>query len=210
MKQNNLRELSGNVVFPSADVLTNFFYTLLRDEVPVGGVEGIVSELEEASLTDTVLYTNGWLAKYANNLSSRLGAVLDRSKGLYFNPKPVANAILPKDDGFLLIERADGGWAFPGGFQERECIFEALAREVKEEIGVELDASPKNWKFIYIQTTCSNTTNSMFFQYLLDIDWNKLITTEEAINTRVATIPEQLKFISHTAALELAIREKLD
>jgi len=67
-----LREDSGSV--DSDDPLLSMFYSLLRDHVQPGDVEGVVLEIEEAiARGDKVTrYTNGWLAKYAENLANRV------------------------------------------------------------------------------------------------------------------------------------------
>jgi hypothetical protein len=63
----NLREESGN--FISTDPLVSFLYLLMRDHLPTGDVE----ELFQTSIeTPNSLYTNGWLAKYAENLANGL------------------------------------------------------------------------------------------------------------------------------------------
>ncbi len=63
-----LREASGQVVY--TDALTSFLYELMRDHLPAGKVEemvaGVLSEPEER------LFTNGWLANYANHLAELL------------------------------------------------------------------------------------------------------------------------------------------
>ena len=61
-----LREISGH--FNSSDPLTSFLYEVLRDGCPAGVAE---EALKNAS-TDKCEYTNGWLAKYAENLKDRL------------------------------------------------------------------------------------------------------------------------------------------
>jgi len=48
--------------------LTSFLYTLMRDHLPPGTVE----ELVRGSNDPDVAYTNGWLAKYAEDLAKRL------------------------------------------------------------------------------------------------------------------------------------------
>jgi len=62
-----LREVSGNVAYN--DALTGFLYELMRDYLPAGKVEELV--LRAAHAPDA-LFTNGWLAKYANNLAEEL------------------------------------------------------------------------------------------------------------------------------------------
>lgn len=66
----------------------------------------------------------------------------------------VAVGILMRDDGsFLLGQRPigkpyEGYWEFPGGkLESGESVFDALFRELKEELGIEIEAS-KPWKII--------------------------------------------------------------
>ena len=70
MNQNEtdaLRARSGTVRFNSK--LISFLYTLLRDHVSPGDVEKLV---REACSEPDVIYTNGWLALYAEDLAKRL------------------------------------------------------------------------------------------------------------------------------------------
>ncbi|CAN5692972.1 NUDIX domain-containing protein [soil metagenome] len=65
---------------------------------------------------------------------------------LYLGPKLVAGAIFELDGGIILIQRdiepGYGKWTFPGGFVERGEIVEAAAeREVREESGLEIEAT---------------------------------------------------------------------
>ncbi len=62
----------------------------------------------------------------------------------YENPKPTASALLVERDSVLLVKRAieprKGFWDLPGGFLEKdEHPEQALRREIKEELGVEID-----------------------------------------------------------------------
>jgi hypothetical protein len=50
------------------DRLTSFLYELMRDHLPLGVVEKLVCD----SMESDVAYTNGWLAKYAEDLAKRL------------------------------------------------------------------------------------------------------------------------------------------
>ena len=61
-----LRERSATV--PINSRLVSFLYELMRDHLPAG----IVEELVQASKESDVTYTNGWLAKYAQDLANRL------------------------------------------------------------------------------------------------------------------------------------------
>jgi hypothetical protein len=63
---NKLRSDSGNIEY--SDTLTTFFYLLMRDYLPAGKVEKLVNEVIEGA--ETCLFTNGFLAQYADNLAS--------------------------------------------------------------------------------------------------------------------------------------------
>lgn len=67
-----LRERSGNVV--NDDRLTSFLYELMRDHVPPGEVEKLVRDLEldDSHGNTSSLFSNGWLACYAEDLAKRL------------------------------------------------------------------------------------------------------------------------------------------
>ena len=68
-EQNSImREASGSV--RSECKLTSFLYELIRDHLPAGTVEGILKRL--VNETQPIVYTNGWLAKYAENVAKRL------------------------------------------------------------------------------------------------------------------------------------------
>lgn len=62
-----LRKRSGTVKINSK--LVSFLYELMRDHLPTGTVEEIVRASEQES---EVIYTNGWLAQYAEDLANRL------------------------------------------------------------------------------------------------------------------------------------------
>lgn len=62
-----LRERSGHVVINS--YLVGFLYTLMRDHVSIGDIEKLVRDSEDESVCT---YTNGWLAKYAEDIAIRL------------------------------------------------------------------------------------------------------------------------------------------
>lgn len=68
-RTDELREASGKIVY--SDPLTSFLYQLMRDELPAGTVEKLVREVVNEGAQD-VLFTNGWLAQYANNLAEML------------------------------------------------------------------------------------------------------------------------------------------
>jgi len=67
-----LRDDSGHV--KSKDPLVGFLYTLMRDHLPTGTVEQLVQETQYGKNKEC-LYTNGWLAEYAENLAQRISQV---------------------------------------------------------------------------------------------------------------------------------------
>lgn len=66
-KTDSLRERSGHIAINSR--LVSFLYELMRDHLPSGEVEALVQQSEDES---NITYTNGWLAKYAEDLANRL------------------------------------------------------------------------------------------------------------------------------------------
>jgi hypothetical protein len=68
MTNEEMRDKSGSV--NSASRLTAFLYLLMRDHLPVGKVEEIVMGAESCEMP--CVYTNGWLASYAQFLNERL------------------------------------------------------------------------------------------------------------------------------------------
>jgi len=68
-KQDKLCNISGSVVLDNR--LAAFLYTLMRDRLPAGAVADLVYECCEHS---EWLFTNGWLARYAQHLAEMLQA----------------------------------------------------------------------------------------------------------------------------------------
>jgi ADP-ribose pyrophosphatase YjhB (NUDIX family) len=68
--------------------------------------------------------------------------------GAYYNPKPVAAAIPETPDGKVVLlkrgfEPGKGKWTFPGGFVDLgESVEQAAAREVIEELEIEVELGP--------------------------------------------------------------------
>ena len=65
-----LMEASGDVVIVNNPV-ASFIYQLCRDHLPLGTVEQIVRDIEKEEGAALVL-TNGWLARYSEDIASRL------------------------------------------------------------------------------------------------------------------------------------------
>lgn len=66
-KQQALFERSGRVAH--TDPLVSFLYDLMRDHVPPGIVEGLLDDHQDPIETT---FTNGWLARYAEDVAVRL------------------------------------------------------------------------------------------------------------------------------------------
>ncbi len=67
----DLRDRSKRVQDPRP--LVSFLYELMRDHVPPGIVERVVRN-SATSVEDPTIYTNGFLAMYAQDLANRLDA----------------------------------------------------------------------------------------------------------------------------------------
>jgi len=68
----DLRKRSGKVKIDSK--LTEFLYILMRDHLPAGTVEGIMINHVTGKENR---YTNGYLAKYANDVAGRLTGMIE-------------------------------------------------------------------------------------------------------------------------------------
>lgn len=66
-KNDALRERSGTIKINNR--LVSFLYDLMRDHLPPGKVEALIREAEDEP---DIVYTNGWLALYAEDLANRL------------------------------------------------------------------------------------------------------------------------------------------
>ncbi len=91
--------------------------------------------------------------------------------------------------GFLAVKApdADRGWELPGGhLEEGEALLEGVAREVREESGVEIDLGP-------LFAVYSNLTHSrIIFAFLATYRSGELTTSEESVE--VLWLPaEELK-----------------
>ena len=65
---NELRQVSGTTSNDSQ--LVCFLYLLMRDHLPTGTVEKILKDVNKPK--ENVQYTNGWLAKYAQDVADEL------------------------------------------------------------------------------------------------------------------------------------------
>lgn len=134
----------------------------------------------------------------------------------YFNPPSVGVAIVPVRSsdgskiGVLLVQRTDGGFAFPGGYQGREELLHAAVRELAEETGVELPRDSRSWQLQRVQTTPNLAQNLCFYRYLGEVDEGDvptIIATAETVATTVVWRSIPLKFSIHQEVLEEFFQE---
>jgi len=117
-----LRKNSGEVVY--TDTLTSFFYSLMRDHLPAGVVEKLVHEVVNEE--EERLFTNGWLAKYAYNLSEQIK--LAKNKNLEDTLSKMFDASDEDDqDSDLVPDRPSFNSA-----QEMEDELESIREELEE------------------------------------------------------------------------------
>ena len=68
-EQYRLRTVSGEVTDSSP--LVAFFYLLARDTACVGAIESILDQSLDITAAQPALYTNGWLARWAQDVAGR-------------------------------------------------------------------------------------------------------------------------------------------
>ncbi len=110
-----LREASGDVHISSR--LTSFLYELMRDHLPVGTVEKIVRNSQDPD----VGYCNGWLGKYAEDLSTRLKDIptLEAVKEVLDRPIKPSKIWMNKRDYDEILEWSNEGkpkWQISKGY----------------------------------------------------------------------------------------------
>lgn len=72
-EMSQLRERTGTVTISARGNLISFLYELLRDELPAGTVERLVqSATFRREGIEKIVFTNGHLARYAEDIASRL------------------------------------------------------------------------------------------------------------------------------------------
>ena len=72
-----MRMKSGK--YNSDDALISFLYILGRDHLPLGVIEEIMRKDVEA-VAGEVMYTNGWLAEWAEDVAARIYQMNSRNK----------------------------------------------------------------------------------------------------------------------------------
>ena len=117
----------------------------------------------------------------------------------YLNPKPTTNIIFYYENKVLIAKRATDpfkdSWGLPGGFMENgENMEECSAREVMEELGIEL-SEPKyfcsiyNDEYIYKGENYSNIC-TYFSAPITMANFNKIKTADDVAAVQLITREE--------------------
>lgn len=131
----------------------------------------------------------------------------------YQNPLPVAVAMIPVEESFLLIRRniepQKGKLAFPGGFVDvNETFTQGAVREVLEETGIDISKVPGQ---IVSEYNVAHGKQNLLFVKFLPVEKNK--TYEFKANSEVteivlvnkenlSTILSEMAFPSHAEELK--------
>ncbi len=128
-------------------------------------------------------------------------------------PTPTCCACIVREGRLLLIERATepnkGGWSFPGGHIELgETIFEAIRREVREEVGLEVE--PERVFQVYDWIT-RDGGGRVTFNYLVNYVRCRYVSGEaransDAAQARWVTEEDLAGLRMHPFARETAVR----
>lgn len=125
----------------------------------------------------------------------------------YANPLPVVATLLSCNKDAVIIQQRNiepqkGYWALPSGYINLgETWQEACAREVEEEMGI--ITKPQNYKIFDANMGNSNGTLVIFARHIQDINLADVnfSPNDEVLAMRLAYVPEELAFPTHTSNL---------
>ena len=106
---------------------------------------------------------------------------------IYSDPKLATAAIIPHEDGIVLIKRgiepAYGEWSFPSGYVNRgEVVERAVEREALEETGLEIAAK-------WLVGVYSNAESPVvLIVYHAEVHGGKLVAADEALDAGVFAV----------------------
>ena len=129
-RTNELREASGRITFN--DPLTSFIYQLLRDEMPAGKVEALVRSIVNEGQQE-VLFTNGWLAQYANNLADMIKNAQSIKLG------EALTKVFEDEENSYIAKQKEIAKSFESAPLTRKSVFYRWRQEDREKEGEKVD-----------------------------------------------------------------------
>ncbi len=126
----------------------------------------------------------------------------------YQNPTPAAGAVIVREGGILLVQRAvdprRGDWCLPAGFTEwSEHPQQTAVREIKEETGLDITITGMFDIFFGMDDP---RTHAVLILYLADVIGGSLHPGDDAIEASFFSfddLPSNIAFQAHRDALAL-------
>jgi chaperonin GroES len=130
-RDTELCEKSG--LYTTQSALVSFLYELMRDHVTPGDVEGVLRNSINPT-REQVSLSNGWLARYAENVISELLSTeetMTKAKAVATNYRPIGERLLVRIE--KPREETEGGILLPHTAQEKFHRGEVVAISPKVE-----------------------------------------------------------------------------